>query len=220
MKVLFLTVLLALTPVLQQQQQPVVERDEPDLIVSKFNWTKIRLNGDLIHSAADPGPAMNEPVRIKPPEPKNESQEMKNRRDMNERRAEMSMTVAAARVTQPKDPDRYLLKLEVKNVGTNVVKSMVWEYQPSAKAADYQLRQYVCAFKAKPNESKKFELMSEYNPVKVIEADVETGKAKDGKVVINRIEYADGTVWKRKGWSVLIPPETINGLGNGKCLMF
>jgi hypothetical protein len=220
MKVIFLTVLLVLTPVLQQQQQPVVERDEPDLIVSKFNWTKIRLNGDLIHSAADPGPAMNEPVRIKPPEPKNESQDLKNRRDMNERRAEMSMTVAAARATQPKDPDRYLLKLEVKNVGTNVIKSMVWEYQPSAKAADYELRQYVCAFKAKPNESKKFELMSEYNPVKVIQADVETGKAKDGKVVINRIEYADGTVWKRKGWSVLIPPETINGLGNGKCLMF
>jgi hypothetical protein len=207
-------------PVLQQQQQPVVERDEPDLIVSKFNWTKIRLNGDLIHSAADPGPAMNEPVRIKPPEPKNESQDLKNRRDMNERRAEMSMTVAAARATPPKDPDRYLLKLEVKNVGTNVIKSMVWEYQPSAKAAEYQLRQYVCAFKAKPNESKKFELMSEYNPVKLIEADVETGKTKDGKVVINRIEYADGSVWKRKGWSVLIPPETINSLGNGKCLMF
>jgi hypothetical protein len=220
MKVLFLTVLFVLLPVLQQQQQPVVEREEPDLVVNKFNWTKIRLNGDLIHSASDPGPAMNEPVRIKPPEPRNESQEAKNRRDMNERRAEMSMTVAAARASQPKDSDRYLLQLEVKNVGTNVIKSMVWEYQPSAQAADYELRQYVCAFKAKPNESKKFQLVSEYNPVKVIQADVETGKTKDGKVVINRIEYADGSVWKRKGWSVLIPPETTNGLGNGKCLMF
>jgi len=220
MKALFLTVLLALLPVLQQQQQPVVEREEPDIVVNKFNWTRIRLNGDLIHSASDPGPAMNEPVRIKPPEPKNESQEAKNRRDMNERRADLSLTVAAARASQPKEPYQYVIQLEVKNVGTNVIKSMVWEYQPSAKATDYELRQYVCAFKAKPNESKKFQLVSEYNPVKVIEANAETGQTKDGKVVINRIEYADGSVWKRKGWSVLIPSETIDGLGNGKCLMF
>jgi len=163
---------------------------------------------------------MNEPVRIKPPEPKNESQEAKNRRDMNERRADLSLTVAAARASQPKEPYQYVIQLEVKNVGTNVIKSMVWEYQPSAKPTDYELRQYVCAFKAKPNESKRFQLVSEYNPVKVIEANAETGQTKDGKVVINRIEYADGSVWKRKGWSVLIPSETIDGLGNGKCLMF
>jgi hypothetical protein len=50
-------------PVLQQQQS-VVEREEPDLVVLKFNWNKIRLNNDLIHSAMDPGPPMNEPVRI------------------------------------------------------------------------------------------------------------------------------------------------------------
>jgi hypothetical protein len=221
MKVLFLTVLLVLMPVLQQQQQPVVEREDPDLVVTKFNWTKIRMNNDLIHSAMDPGAPMNEPIRIKPPEPKNESQEMKNRRDMNERRAEMSAAVNNAK-EQRRNEDQYLLELEVKNLGANVIKSMVWEYQPSAKDADYQLRQYVCAFKAKPNESKKFNLMSPYNPVKVIEAGAQAGqsKDKDGKVVINRIEYADGSVWKRKGWSVLIPPDTINGLGNGKCLMF
>jgi hypothetical protein len=70
MKVLFLTVLLALTPVLQQQQQPVVEREDPDVVVVKFNWNKIRTNNDLIHSALDPGPPMNEPVRIKPPDEK------------------------------------------------------------------------------------------------------------------------------------------------------
>lgn len=198
----------------------MVEREDADLQVVKFNWSKVRLNNDLIHSAADPGPPMNEPIRIAPPPPRNESQEIKNKRDMNERRAELGATVRAAKNSRQKDPDRYLLQLEVKNVGTNVIKSMVWEYQPSAKAADYELRQYVCAFKAKPKETKKFELMSEYNPVKVIEADVETGQAKGGKVVINRIEYADGSVWKRKGWSVLIPPETVNGLGNGKCLMF
>jgi hypothetical protein len=220
MKVLFLTVLLALTPVLQQQQEPAAERETPDVVVVKFNWNKIRLNNDLIHSALDPGPPMNEPISIKPTPPKNESQDVKNRRDMLERRAEMKATVDAAKSTKQSDPDQYLLQLEVKNVGTNVIKTIVWEYQPTPRHTEYELRQYVCNVKAKPNENKKFELLSPSNPVKVIEADVETGKAKDGKVVINRIDYANGSTWKRKGWSVLIPSETIDGLGNGKCLMF
>ncbi|HET9528231.1 MAG TPA: hypothetical protein VFO99_18785 [Pyrinomonadaceae bacterium] len=207
-------------PVLQQQQQTVVEREEPDLVVVKFNWNKIRLNNDLIHSALDPGPSMNEPISIKPTPPRNEAQEIKNKRDMNERRAEMAATVGAAQQARNRDGDQYLLKLEVKNVGTSVIKAIVWEYQPSARAADYDLRQYVCNMKAKPNESKKFELLSPSNPVKVIQADAETGQTKDGKVVINRIDYADGSTWKRKGWSVLIPSETITGLGNGRCLMF
>lgn len=197
-----------------------MEREDPDLVVVKFNWNKIRMNNDLIHSASDPGPAMNEPISIKPTPPKNESQDIKNRRDMLERRAEMKATVDAAKRPPQKDSDQYLLQLQVKNVGTNVIKTIVWEYQPSARASQYQLRQYVCNVKAKPQESKKFELLSPSNPVKVIEADAETGQTKDGKVVINRIDYADGTVWKRKGWSVLIPPDTIEGLGNGKCLMF
>ncbi len=217
MKVLFLTVLLALTPVLQQPQ--IVEREEPDLIVTRFNWSKFRQNSDLIHSASDPGPPMNEPIRIAPQPPRNESQEIKNRRDMNERRAELRGTESVAKSTQ-RDADHYLLQLEVKNVGANVVKAIVWEYQPSALAEDYELRQYVCTMKARPKESKKFELVSPFNPIKVIQADAETGKTKDGKVVINRIDYADGTIWKRKGWSVLIPSETFAGLGNGKCLMF
>lgn len=221
MKVLVLTVLLAFTPVLQQQQPPVVEREEPDLLVVKFNWTKFRPNNDLIHSASDPGPPMNEPISIVPTPPRNESQAVKNRRDMNERRAEMSATVKAAKQS-PRDADQYLLQLEVKNVGTNVIKSMVWEYQPSAKTADYDLRQYVCAFKAKPKETKKFQLVSPSNPVKVVQADAEVqpGQSKDGKVVINRIEYSDGSVWKRKGWSVLIPSDFTNNMGNGKCVMF
>ena len=197
-----------------------MEREDPDLVVVKFNWNKIRMNNDLIHSASDPGPSMNEPISIKPTPPRNESQDIKNRRDMLERRAEMKATVDAAKRPPQKDSDQYLLQLQVKNVGTNVIKTIVWEYQPSARASQYQLRQYVCNVKAKPQESKKFELLSPSNPVKVIEADAETGQTKDGKVVINRIDYADGTVWKRKGWSVLIPPEMTEKIGNGKCVAF
>jgi len=74
--------------------------------------------------------------------------------------------------------------------------------------------------KAKPKESKTFELVSPYNPIKVVQADAKTGQPKDGKVVINRIEYADGSIWKRKGWSMLIPTDFTDKMGNGKCVAF
>jgi hypothetical protein len=212
MKLLILTALILLFPF---QQTSTVDREESDLVVVKFTWSKFRENGDLIHSVQDPGPPMNEPIAIKPPPPKNEPNEIKNRRDMNERRADM---INAQRNAQPSAPTHsYFLRLEVKNVGTNTIKNVVWEIQPTAQTANYDLRQYICTMKAKPQESKKFELVSPSSPVKVVSADK---KSQDGKVVINRIEYADGSVWKRKGWSILIPAETTAQIENGKCVMF
>jgi hypothetical protein len=209
-----------LVALVQVQQGPsIIERADPDMIVQKFSWDTIRANSDLIHSALDPGPDMNEPMGIKPAPRSNEPQEVKNRRDMNERRADMAATVNAAKSNPPRQ-DQYLLRLGVKNVGTNVIKSIVWEYQPSSETANQELRQYVCTMKAKPNESKTFELVSPYNPVKVVQADAKTGEARSGKVVINRIEYADGSIWKRKGWSVLIPSDMTEKMGNGKCVAF
>jgi hypothetical protein len=218
MRLIFLATLVAL---LQVQQGPaVIQREEPDMVVQKFAWDTIRANSDLIHSALDPGPAMNEPVGIAPPPRANEPQEVKNRRDMNERRADMAATQNAAQQSNQRRQDQYLLHLEVKNVGTSVIKSIVWEYQPSSETVNYELRQYVCTMKAKPKESKTFELLSPYNPVKVVQADAKTGQPKDGKVVINRIEYADGSIWKRKGWSVIIPSDFTDKMGSGKCVAF
>jgi hypothetical protein len=215
MKLLVLTILILFFPL---QQTPIADREEADVVVLKFSWSKLRQNSDLIHGVDDPGPPMNEPIAIKPPERKNEPQEVKNRRDMAERRADMDAAMDnAQKSSAPRRPDQYFLHLEVKNSGTNTIKNMVWEYQPAVQTADYEPRQYVCSMKAKPNESKTFELVSPSPPVKVVSADK---KAKEGTVVINRIEYADGSVWKRKGWSILIPPERFQELRNGQCFMF
>lgn len=214
MKVLLLTTLILLVSF---QQTPTVDREEADLVVLKFSWSKFRPNNDLIHSVQDPGPSMNEPIRVNQQTPRNEPQEVRNRRDMQERRADMINAERNATQSSERKPDQYVLRLEVKNVGANTIKSMVWEYQPTAQTANYELRQYLCTMKAKPNESKTFQLISPSSPVKVVSADK---KEQEGKVVINKIVYADGSVWKRKGWSILIPPETTDQLENGKCLMF
>ena len=210
MKLLLLTILALLIPL---QQMP----EEADVRVMKFSWSKYRQSSDLIHGADDPGPSMNEPVSVIQPERKNEPAEAKNRRDIQERRAEMANAERNASNSAPRRQDYYSLRLELKNVGQNTTKSIVWEFQPTVQTVDVDARQYICKMKAKPNESKVFELMSPSPPVKVVSADK---KAQEGKVVINRIEYADGSVWKRKGWSVLIPAELTDQMENGKCVMF
>jgi len=210
MRLLLLTTLMLLIPL---QQMP----EEADLTVVKFSWSKLRQSSDLIHGADDPGPSRNEPVSVIQPERKNEPSEVKNRRDIQERRAELANAERNANSSSPRRQDYYVMRLEVKNVGQNTTKSIVWEFQPTVQTADVEAKQYICKMKAKPNETKAFELVSPAAPVKVVSADK---KEQEGKVVINRIEYADGTVWKRKGWSVLIPAELTDQMPNGKCVMF
>ena len=84
MKLLLLTSLILLIPL---QQMQTVDREESDLTVVKFTWSKYRPNNDLISSVTDPGPPLNEPVSLKQPERTNESREARSRRDIQDRRA-------------------------------------------------------------------------------------------------------------------------------------
>jgi hypothetical protein len=214
MKLLLLTCLILLIG-FQQQPQATVDREDGDVTVVKFSWSKYHPN-DLIHPASDPGPALNAPVSMPAQPAKNEPAELRNRRDIQERRAALMNAEQNAKPSA-RPSDFYILKMEVKNVGPNTIKNIVWEVQPAVQTADAELKQYICTVKAKPNESKTFELMTPAAPVKVVSADK---KSPEGKAVINRIEYADGSVWKRKGWSILIPKEVSDPIANGKCVMF
>ena len=216
MKLVLLLALLIVSIGLLQQQIA----DNSDLVITKFNWSRLRHNSGLIRGVDNPD-SMNEPVHFPTPERANEPQELKNRRDMQERRAQMVMNdINAARSTDKGGPDVYVMHLELKNTGESVIKSFVWELQPSVVTPDYEPRQYVCSVNAKPHESKSFEIVTPFAPVKVVSATGEKANEKDGKVVINQIEYQERAVWKRKGFSILVPPDTAASLSPGRCLVF
>jgi len=201
------------------QQQTTV--DDADLVVTKFNWSRLRPSSNLIHSVDNPGSTMNEPVTIPRPERPNEPQELKNRRDMAQRRAEMVVTeINAARSADTSRPDVYVMHIILRNAGENVIKSFVWELEPAVVTRDYEPRQYVCSVKAKPRESKSFEIVTPFAPVKVVSASGQKANEKDGKVVINQIEYENHPVWKRKDFKILVPPDVAASLEAGRCLVF
>ena len=214
--ILILALFMVAIGLLQQQIA-----DSSDLVVTKFNWSRLRQSSGLIRGVDNPDSAMNEPVHVPTPERVNEPQELKNRRDMNERRAQMIMNERnAAGSADPSRPDVYVMHLELKNAGDNVIKSFVWELQPPVMTPDYEPRQYVCSVKAKPHESKSFEIVTPFAPVKVVSASGDKANEKDGKVVINQIEYENKSTWKRKGFTILVPPATAESLSSGHCLVF
>jgi hypothetical protein len=202
-------------------QSQINTQDRPDLIVVKFSCNRYENGGHMIRSVQDPGPPMNEPISINPPVRSNEPQEVKNRRDMQERRADMRAAEINASLSGRPVSKIYSYRLQVKNASSKVVKSFAWEYQPSAEP-DPLNRQFFCSVKARPNENKEIQLLSPLAPLGVIDASKagdKPAKNSDARVIINRIEYVDGSFWQRQGWNPkTFQPDDVQKIAPGKCI--
>jgi len=191
-----------------------------DLVVLKFSCGKYDANSRVVRSVQDPDPPMNEPMTITQTS-KNEPQEVKNRRDMNERRAEMKATEMNATLSGQKQSAQYFYRLQFRNSGTKFVKSFAWEYVPNDEP-DPLDRQFFCAIKTKPNETKALEVFSPLAPSRVVDASHagdKPNKELKEKAIINRIEFMDGTVWIRSGWNPrTFSADAIDKVAEGRCV--
>ena len=189
-------------------QQPTQERKDPDLSVVRFGWARHRPNSNLIRGAQRPGGNITPPLTAED-------------RDLGTRKAELRTTdKKAAGSALPEGNYTYQIQLEVKNTGTNIVKYLIWEFRPTGMPDDYEPKQYLCKLQVKPKGKKVLEVWTPFAPVKVVRADVRADALKDGEVVINKIEYADGSVWKKPEWNFALPPHSAQGLEEGKCSVF
>lgn len=215
-----LSLALALVVLAAMSQAQTSSQDRSDLIVLKFSCSKSETGGRMIRSVQEPDPPMNEPISINP-SPRNEPQEVRNRRDMQERRADMRAAEINASLSGRPVSRIYTYRLQVKNASAKVVKSFAWEYQPSTEP-DPLDRQFFCVVKAKPNESKDIELFSPLAPSRVVDASKagdKSAKSSDARVIINKIEYADGSVWMRPGWNPnTFRADDVQKIAPGKCI--
>ena len=215
-----LSLLIALVGLVLAGQSQTETQKTSDLVVLKFSCGRYEATGRMIRSVQEPDPPMNEPIRINQTV-KNEPQEVINRRDLQERQAEMKAAeINAARSGQPKST-LYFYHLEVKNTSLKVMKNFAWSYQPG-ESPDPSDRQFFCVVKAKTNEAKEFDLYAPLAPSRVVDASKAGDKAKENSkasVVINKIEYMDGSVWKRSGWNpATFPADATGKVANGKCI--
>ncbi|HET9712535.1 MAG TPA: hypothetical protein VFP64_11655, partial [Pyrinomonadaceae bacterium] len=107
-KPILILVLIAFALTLQQQ---TVEREQPDLLVVKFSWAKEKPKISVIRGAQNPGGPITTPIA----DARDHNSRIGDLRTM-EKKAENSATVAPL--------PTYQLRLELKNTGTNVVRSL------------------------------------------------------------------------------------------------
>ncbi len=101
----------------------------------------------------------------------------------------------------------FTYKVKVQNLSAKTIKNLYWEYQiiESARPENLARRQFFCATQIKANEQKGLEVFSLISPTtNVISAKTLGGDSKkpfEENVVINRIEYKDGSIWQRADWT-------------------
>jgi len=123
---------------------------------------------------------------------------------MDGRSAAMEKAVQDSRA--PKPIEGFAYRAKIHNAGAKVIEVIFWEYQfqelanPTAVAR----RQFLCGVSIKPEKDKELQAFSVSGPGDVVSVGTlakKTPNLFEEKVVINRVEYADGSIWQRKDWN-------------------
>lgn len=207
------------TLVVTIRAQTETEKSVP-LVVVKFKASLYKEPSGLIRPVQEPDPPMNEPVGVLRPPPRNESSEARHRREIGERGSDLRRGEMNAAISNKKGEKTYFYHLEIRNTGTRPIKNFAWEYQ-STGVPHITDRQFFCGLNAKPNDKKQFDLFSPLPPSRIV--DVASAGQKDsgskGVVVINKIEYTDGSIWVRRGWNPAnFSAEVTHNIQPGICL--
>lgn len=119
------------------------------------------------------------------------------------RAAQLEQIVQESRAAEPVSGFSYQLK--VQNGSGKPIEIVFWEYRFKAASNPQNVtrRQFLCSVQIKPEKQKDMQAFSLKGPSDVIHV---KSLAKDAKfeeaVLINRVEFGDGSSWQRDGWSL------------------
>ena len=105
----------------------------------------------------------------------------------------------------PKPIEGYSYRARIRNASTKVIEVIFWEYQfkDTPNSTVTSRRQFLCGVSIKPEKDKELKAFSVSGPSDVISVATLGDKSKNGgeeTAVINRVEFADGSIWQRKDW--------------------
>ncbi|HEV2864360.1 MAG TPA: hypothetical protein VGX48_25400 [Pyrinomonadaceae bacterium] len=176
----------------------------PGLAVTKFAWSKERLNWE-----ADPfgGPLENfDQMRRRASNEKRIADAKSGGNQIEVNRAEREARADAANFERMRaqKPARYvfLYKASVRNTGSAAVKELDWDYVFADAATGEELgrRQFTSVAKIAPGKSRELSFTVPTPPTQKISAQALDRKEREGlreSVVLVRVLYEDGTVWER-----------------------
>jgi hypothetical protein len=198
--------------------QELIKIENPDLMIVKFSCGKYTQRSSMIRPIDEPDADGNQPITINH-QSTNEPEKVRNRRNLADRRVELQTAEENAKVADPGKQITYFYRLEIKNTSPRIIRSFAWQYQP-VDTSDPLERHFYCVVSVKSNENKALELLSPLAPTRVIDASRNKGeKTSDGRITINKIEYADGSVWVRPGWNTkTFPEQSMKQVASGRCI--
>jgi hypothetical protein len=121
------------------------------------------------------------------------------------RSAALEKSVAESRAPQAEPVDGFAYRIKVQNTFTKVVEAVFWEYrfEDPANPDSLSRRQFLCGVDIKAGKSRELEGFSRSGPSDVVNVKtLKSGTPFKESVLINRIEYTDGTIWQRKAWDL------------------
>ena len=188
---------------------PFQANEGSPLTVTQFKWERARRT---IQTADIEG---NAPAQAMIPQNRNFARnarinEPRGARDPNAdtvdgRSAALEKSVAESRAPKPDPIDGYLYKIKVQNPGPKVVEAIFWEYQfhDPANPDLVARRQFLCAVNIGAGKSKELEGFSLSGPSDVVDVKtLNSGTPFKEEVLINRVEFTDGSLKQRKAWNL------------------
>lgn len=180
--------------------------DDSQIVVLSFKWSKVHQTtvapGDkpLPARAVTPNDKnfertsrVNDPAGFRDP----------NADTLDARGQELEKAARAANTVAPKASDAFAYQTKIHNGSKNTIEIIFWEYQmvDAANPANTTRRQFLCGINLKPDKDKELQAISLAGPATVNAATAGLSASAQEKVIINRIEFADGKSWMRKGWN-------------------
>ena len=186
---------------------PFQTSDSP-LTVTSFKWSRSRRAIDA-PKAEGSGPAqamipqnrnfarnsrINDPQGVRDP----------NADTLDGRSAALEKSVAESRASKGEPVDGYAYRIKVQNASTKIVEIVFWEYQfrDPANPDLVARRQFLCGVNIPAGKGKDLEGFSLSGPIDVVNVKtLDSGGFKEN-VLIDRVEYSDGSIWQRKAWNL------------------
>lgn len=208
MRKLILSLLILTIAFIAYSSQNPPSSVETSMAVLEFKWSKKRQQVEQMSPGYTQPQAMTNPA-TRNYERNTRINQSRGERDptadtLEARSADIEKNIQAARAPNPVDGFSY--KIKVQNGDTKVADIVFWEYQFIDPASPNLVarRQFLCAVKIEPGKTKEiqaFTLAGPGNVVSTASAAIASGNPLSEKAVINRVEYVDGSIWRRKDWN-------------------
>jgi hypothetical protein len=189
-------------------QNPAPLDGSSPVVVVSFKWFKDRQPIDNAVAAPTPQPApiaadknFERQKRINAPAGDRDP----HADTLDARGAELERIVQESREAPPVNGFVYVVKF--KSASEKPIARVFWEYQfkETANPANVTRRRFLCNVKMKPEQAKDLEIFSLGGPSDVISVKSlakGAGSKFQEAVVIDRVEYSDGSFWQLKDWTV------------------